>query len=259
MAHLHSMHTHTCGELRAANVGQEVKLTGWVDRRRDLGQLIFVTILDREGMTQVIFDPDLSGEAFQTAETIRPEWPILVSGTVRHRIEGQTNEHMATGEIEVLATGITVLNTSVTPPFPIDDSTDTAEDIRLRYRYLDLRRPVMNKNLRLRSDFTFALREAFHANAFTEVETPSLFKSTPEGARDFLVPSRTQPGHFYAPARRPPARVHAGGRRDVLRRGRRCDGHDRGRAARRLRARGRGHADPAAPHLLLGRDGHLRH
>ena len=198
MAHLHSMHTHTCGELRAANVGQEVKLTGWVDRRRDLGQLIFVTIRDREGMTQVIFDPDLSGEAFQTAETIRPEWPILVSGTVRHRIEGQTNEHMATGEIEVLATGITVLNTSVTPPFPIDDSTDTAEDIRLRYRYLDLRRPVMNKNLRLRSDFTFALREAFHANAFTEVETPSLFKSTPEGARDFLVPSRTQPGHFYA-------------------------------------------------------------
>ena len=170
MAHLHSMHTHTCGELRAANVGQEVKLTGWVDRRRDLGQLIFVTIRDREGMTQVIFDPDLSGEAFQTAETIRPEWPILVSGTVRHRIEGQTNEHMATGEIEVLATGITVLNTSVTPPFPIDDSTDTAEDIRLRYRYLDLRRPVMNKNLRLRSDFTFALREAFHANAFTEVE-----------------------------------------------------------------------------------------
>ena len=134
MAHLHSMHTHTCGELRAANVGQEVKLTGWVDRRRDLGQLIFVTIRDREGMTQVIFDPDLSGEAFQTAETIRPEWPILVSGTVRHRIEGQTNEHMATGEIEVLATGITVLNTSVTPPFPIDDSTDTAEDIRLRSR-----------------------------------------------------------------------------------------------------------------------------
>ena len=160
---LHSMHTHTCGELRAADAGKEVRLTGWVDHRRDLGQLIFVTIRDREGMTQVIFDPDLSGEAFATAETIRPEWPILVTGTVRHRIEGQTNEHMATGEIEVLATGITVLNTSVTPPFPIDDATDTAEDIRL-----------------------------------TEVETPSLFKSTPEGARDFLVPSRTQPGHFYA-------------------------------------------------------------
>ena len=195
---LHSMHTHTCGELRAADAGKEVRLTGWVDHRRDLGQLIFVTIRDREGMTQVIFDPDLSGEAFATAEAIRPEWPILVTGTVRHRIEGQTNEHMATGEIEVLATGITVLNTSVTPPFPIDDATDTAEDIRLRYRYLDLRRPVMNRNLRLRSDFAFALREAFHANAFTEVETPSLFKSTPEGARDFLVPSRTQPGHFYA-------------------------------------------------------------
>ena len=195
----HTMHTHTCGELRRENIGQEVTLTGWVWHRRDHGGLIFVDLRDREGVTQVSFDPEHSGgTAFHTAETIRSEWPIKVTGTVRERPEGMENPKLATGAIEVLISDIEVLNTSQTPPFQIEDHVDTAEDVRLRYRYLDLRRPKMMANLKLRSDFTFAIREALHRRAFMEVETPSLFKSTPEGARDFLVPSRTQPGHFYA-------------------------------------------------------------
>jgi len=193
------MHTHTCGELRAEHIGQTVTLTGWVRARRDFGGLIFIDLRDREGLTQVFFDPDLcSPEVFSAAETVRPEWPILIEGEVRHRIEGQTNPNLATGEVEVLCTRVEVLNTSKTPPFQIEDHIETSEDVRLRYRYLDLRRPKMAANLRLRSDFTFAIRQALHDRAFTEVETPALFKSTPEGARDFLVPSRTQPGHFYA-------------------------------------------------------------
>jgi aspartyl-tRNA synthetase len=193
------MHTHTCGELRREDIGKTVTLTGWVWHRRDHGGLIFVDLRDREGLTQLQFDPDVCGDdAFRTAETIRPEWPIKVTGTVRNRIEGQENDRLATGAIEVFVTEIEVLNTSKTPPFPIEDQVDTAEDIRLRYRYLDIRRPKTMSNLRLRSDFTFAIRQALHDRLFTEVETPALFKSTPEGARDFLVPSRTQPGHFYA-------------------------------------------------------------
>lgn len=193
------MHTHTCGELRRENIGETVTLCGWVWHRRDHGGLIFVDLRDRAGITQISFDPEHSeGVAFHTAETIRSEWPILVEGTVRERPEGQENPKLDTGEIEVLVSHIEVLNTSKTPPFQIEDHVDTAEDVRLRYRYLDLRRPHMAQNLKLRSDFTFAIREALHNRAFTEVETPSLFKSTPEGARDFLVPSRTQPGHFYA-------------------------------------------------------------
>ena len=194
-----SLHTHTCGELRSDNIGEKVTLTGWVWRRRDFGGLIFIDLRDREGLTQVFFDPDLcDADTFATAETVRPEWPVLVEGEVRHRIEGQTNHNLATGEIELLASKIVVLNTSQTPPFQIEDHVETSEDIRLRYRYLDIRRPSMMANLKLRSDFTFAIRQALHDRAFMEVETPALFKSTPEGARDFLVPSRTQPGHFYA-------------------------------------------------------------
>ena len=194
----HSMHTHTCGELRAENIGEVVTLTGWVWRRRDFGGLVFVDLRDREGLTQVLFDPDVAPEAFKTAEGIRPEWPVCITGTVQHRSEGQTNESLATGEVEVLASEIKVLNTAQTPPFQIENHIDVNEDLRLRYRYVDLRRPRMARNLRLRSDFTFALREAFHKRDFTEVETPALFKSTPEGARDFLVPSRMQGGSFYA-------------------------------------------------------------
>lgn len=195
----HSMHTRTCGELRRENVGEEVTLTGWVSRRRDHGGLIFCDLRDREGITQLTFDPEHSdGGAFKIAETMRPEWPIKIHGVVRSRGEETTNTKLATGEIEVLTDHAEVLNTSVTPPFQIEDGIETSEDTRLRYRYLDLRRPEMMANLKLRSDFTFAIREALHNREFMEVETPSLFKSTPEGARDFIVPSRIQPGNFYA-------------------------------------------------------------
>ena len=193
------MHDHTCGELRASDVDAQVTLTGWVWHNRDHGGLIFVDLRDREGVTQISFDPEHSGgTAFHAAETIRSEWPIKVTGVVRERPEGQSNAKLATGEIEVLVSHIEVLNTSKTPPFQIEDHIEAGEDIRLRYRYLDIRRPKMMANLQMRSDFTFAIREALHKRAFMEVETPSLFKSTPEGARDFLVPSRIQPGHFYA-------------------------------------------------------------
>ena len=195
----HSMHTRTCGELRRENVGEEVTLTGWVSRRRDHGGLIFCDLRDREGITQLTFDPEHSdGDAFKIAETMRPEWPIKIHGVVRSRGEETTNAKLATGEVEVLTDHAEVLNTSVTPPFQIEDGIETSEDTRLRYRYLDLRRPEMMANLKLRSDFTFAIREALHNREFMEVETPSLFKSTPEGARDFIVPSRIQPGNFYA-------------------------------------------------------------
>lgn len=195
----HSMHTRTCGELRRENVGEEVTLTGWVSRRRDHGGLIFCDLRDREGITQLTFDPEHSdGDAFKIAETMRPEWPIKIHGVVRARGEETTNTKLATGEIEILTDHAEVLNTSVTPPFQIEDGIETSEDTRLRYRYLDLRRPEMMANLKLRSDFTFAIREALHNREFMEVETPSLFKSTPEGARDFIVPSRIQPGNFYA-------------------------------------------------------------
>ena len=199
MTEIRSMHTHTCNELRLEHIGQEVTLTGWVWRRRDHGGLIFVDLRDREGVTQISFDPEHSGgTAFHAAETIRSEWPIKVTGVVRERPEGQSNAKLATGEIEVLVSHIEVLNTSKTPPFQIEDHIEAGEDIRLRYRYLDIRRPRMMSNLQMRSDFTFAIRQALHDRLFMEVETPALFKSTPEGARDFLVPSRIQPGHFYA-------------------------------------------------------------
>ena len=195
----HSMHTRTCGELRRENVGEEVTLTGWVSRRRDHGGLIFCDLRDREGITQLTFDPEHSdGDAFKIAETMRPEWPIKIHGVVRARGDETTNTKLATGEIEVLTDHAEVLNPSVPPPFQIEDGIETSEDTRLRYRYLDLRRPEMMANLKLRSDFTFAIREALHNREFMEVETPSLFKSTPEGARDFIVPSRIQPGNFYA-------------------------------------------------------------
>ncbi len=195
----HSTHTHTCGELRTADVGATVTLNGWVQHRRDHGGLIFVDLRDREGLTQCAFDPELSGaEVFHTAETIRPEWPVAVTGTVRLRPEGMANPNLATGGIEVLVSGIEVVNTSKTPPFQIEDGIVTAEDTRLRYRYLDLRRPEMQARLKLRDAFTWGMREALHRRAFLEVETPILFKSSPEGARDFIVPSRLNPGSFYA-------------------------------------------------------------
>lgn len=195
----YSYHTHTAGQLRASDIGQHVVLTGWVFSRRDLGGLIFIDLRDRAGITQLTFDPDYAGgDAFRTAESIRPEWPLMVEGIVRERPNNQTNKERATGDIEVLVESVEILNTSETPPFPLDDEAQTAEDLRLRYRYLDLRRPVLQKNLKMRSDFAFALRSALHDQDFYEIETPILGKSTPEGARDFIVPSRMQPANFYA-------------------------------------------------------------
>ncbi len=195
----HSTHDHTCGELRAENIGEMVTLDGWVQHRRDHGGLIFVDLRDREGLTQCTFDPELSGaEAFHEAETIRPEWPIQVTGVVRRRPDDTENPNMPTGEVEVLIHDVKVINKAKTPPFSIENGIETSEDTRLRYRYLDLRRPEMLANLKIRDQFTWAMREALHARGFMEVETPYLTKSTPEGARDFIVPSRQQPGHFYA-------------------------------------------------------------
>ena len=195
----HSMHTRTCGELRRENVGEEVTLTGWVSRRRDHGGLIFCDLRDREGITQLTFDPEHSdGDAFKIAETMRPEWPIKIHGVVRARGEETTNTKLATGEIEVLTDHAEVLNTSVTPPFQIEDGIETSEDTRLRYRYLDLRRPEMYANLKLRHVVAQAMRSALNKRGFLEVETPILANSTPEGARDYIVPSRPNPGKFYA-------------------------------------------------------------
>ncbi len=195
----HSTHDHTCGELRRADIGATVTLDGWVQHRRDHGGLIFVDLRDREGITQCTFDPDLSGiEVFHVAEEIRPEWPIEISGLVRERPQDTANPNMATGEVEVLVHAIKVINRSKTPPFSIENGIETSEDTRLRYRYLDLRRPEMLDNLKVRDAFTWAMRQALHKRGFMEVETPYLTKSTPEGARDFIVPSRQQPGHFYA-------------------------------------------------------------
>lgn len=161
-------------------------------------RLIFCDLRDREGITQLTFDPEHSdGDAFKIAETMRPEWPIKIHGVVRSRGEETTNTKLATGEIEVLTDHAEVLNTSVTPPFQIEDGIETSEDTRLRYRYLDLRRPEMMANLKLRSDFTFAIREALHNREFMEVETPPCSSPRPS-ARDFIVPSRIQPGNFYA-------------------------------------------------------------
>jgi aspartyl-tRNA synthetase len=194
--------THHCNELRPAQIGQTVTLSGWVHSRRDLGGLIFIDIRDREGRTQTVFDPsDLPKELFERAASLRSECVISVTGKVRHRPEGTNNLKIATGEVEVGVTGLEVLNMAEVLPFPVDDPEVAAkvnEELRLQYRYLDLRRPEMARNLRLRSKVATATRVFLDEQGFLEVETPTLFKSTPEGAREFLVPSRVHPGQFYA-------------------------------------------------------------
>jgi aspartyl-tRNA synthetase len=194
--------THHCNELRPEHVGQTVTLEGWVHSRRDLGGVIFVDVRDREGRTQVVFDPsDLPAEIFHRAETLRPESVVRVSGPVRRRPAGTENPKIATGQVEVLARALEVLNLADPLPFQIDEPEAAArvsEEVRLKYRYLDLRRPEMLRNLRLRSRVAAATRHYFDALGFLEVETPILFKSTPEGAREFLVPNRREPGTAYA-------------------------------------------------------------
>src|SRR5687767_3156138 len=194
--------THHCNELRPAHIGQTVTLTGWVHSRRDLGGLIFIDVRDREGRTQTVFDPsDLAKELFDRAASLRGECVVAVTGKVRQRPAGTNNPKIATGEVEVVAGVLEVLNMADVLPFPVDDpeiANKVNEELRLKYRYLDLRRPEMMRNLRLRSRVATATRVFMEGQGFLEVETPTLFKSTPEGAREFLVPNRREPGTFYA-------------------------------------------------------------
>lgn len=193
------MHTATCGELGRADAGREVTLAGWVWHNRDHGGLIFIDLRDREGYTQVVVDPDcVSAEEFGIAEHLGREFVLQITGTVRERMPEAVNPNMKTGEIEVLASTLRVLNTSVTPPFAIEDGIETDETTRMKWRYLDLRRPEMYEALHLRHTVAQALRQALNKRGFLEVETPILANSTPEGARDYIVPSRPNPGHFYA-------------------------------------------------------------
>ena len=187
-----------CGSLRSENAGEQVTLAGWIGRRRDHGGIIFLDLRDRSGSVQLIFNPEIAESASRIAEDVRGEWVVQVKGTVSQRPEGSENPAMETGGIEIVASDITVLNRSLTPPFYIDEDAEADEGLRLRYRYLDLRRPPMLRNLTLRHDVIRYIREFLSARDFLEVETPILIKSTPEGARDFLVPSRMQPGNFYA-------------------------------------------------------------
>ncbi|KZE40040.1 aspartate--tRNA ligase [Bhargavaea cecembensis] len=190
--------TNYCGEVTEAQSGQKVVLKGWVQRRRDLGGLIFVDLRDRTGIVQVVFNPDFSGEAMQTGDRLRNEFVIEVRGTVVGRQENQVNPNLKTGKIEVQAEEITIINEAKNPPFVIDDAANVGEETRLKYRYLDLRRPEMYRTFKMRSDIMKTVRNFLDDNGFMEVETPYLTKSTPEGARDYLVPSRVHDGEFYA-------------------------------------------------------------
>jgi len=190
--------THTCGELRESNIGENVVLNGWVDRRRDLGGVIFIEVRDRYGITQVVFEPTFDEQAHTLAKDLRSEFVIAIEGVVRKRPADTDNADLATGHIDVMVNNLIILNEAETPPFAIKDDIDTHEDLRLKYRYLDLRRPKLQKSLILRHKMAQITRQYFNENGFVEVETPVLMKSTPEGARDFLVPSRMHKGKFYA-------------------------------------------------------------
>jgi len=192
------MRSHYCGELDSGLIDREVSLCGWVHRRRDHGGVIFIDLRDRNGLVQVVFDPDRA-DIFALAEQVRSEFVLAVTGRVRRRPDGTENPDLPTGEVEVLGLSLEVLNTAETPPFQLDEhGADTSEEVRLRYRYIDLRRPEMQQRLRMRSRITQTLRNFLDAQGFLDIETPILTKSTPEGARDYLVPSRVHPGEFYA-------------------------------------------------------------
>ncbi len=190
------MRTHYCGELNSGHISQKIELCGWVHRRRDHGGVIFLDLRDRAGLAQIVFDPDRA-ESFAIADSVRNEFVIKITGKVRHRPEGTINSDLTTGEIEILGHTIEILNKSKTPPIQIDDE-HVHDDIKLRYRYIDLRRSLMQKNLQLRSKIVKELRAFLDSKGFLDIETPMLTKATPEGARDYLVPSRTQPGNFFA-------------------------------------------------------------
>ena len=191
------MRSHYCGDLRKEHIGEDITLAGWVHRRRDHGGVIFLDVRDREGITQVVFDPDRE-ESFTLADSCRNEFVIEIKGTVRARPEGTTNTDMPTGEIEVLGKELVLLNKSETPPFQLDEHQQVGEDVRLRHRYIDLRRPEMQEKLRFRSKVSNSIRNFLDDNGFLDIETPILNRATPEGARDFLVPSRIHEGAFFA-------------------------------------------------------------
>jgi aspartyl-tRNA synthetase len=191
------MRSHYCGDLRKEHIGEDITLSGWVHRRRDHGGVIFLDVRDREGLTQVVFDPDRE-ESFALADSVRNEFVIEVRGLVRDRPEGTVNPDMPTGEIEVLGKELVILNKAETPPFQLDEHQQVGEDVRLRHRYIDLRRPEMQGKLRFRSKVTNAIRNYLDDNGFLDIETPILNRATPEGARDYLVPSRTHEGSFFA-------------------------------------------------------------
>ncbi|WP_025783549.1 aspartate--tRNA ligase [Sporosarcina sp. D27] len=190
--------TQYCGELNEQHIGQEVTLKGWVQKRRDLGGLIFVDMRDRTGIVQAVFNPAISEEALATAEKLRSEFVISITGNVVEREERTKNKNLKTGAIEVQVTELTIINEAKNPPFLIEDDTDVSEELRLKYRYLDLRRPQLARTFKMRSDITKTVRNFLDGEGFLEVETPILTKSTPEGARDYLVPSRVHSGEFYA-------------------------------------------------------------
>ena len=188
--------SHRCTEVSNKNIGESVTVMGWVQKRRNLGSLIFIDLRDRSGILQLVFDEN-DGQVFEKAKDLRSEYVIAAEGKVRKR-DGAVNEELATGDIEVTVDRLTILSESETPPFPVEDDVNTREELRLQYRYLDLRRPTLQKNLKLRSDVTTFIRKFMSEEGFIEIETPTLCKSTPEGARDYLVPSRVHPGEFYA-------------------------------------------------------------
>ena len=190
--------THTCGELRVADTGRRALLMGWVHRRRDLGGVIFIHLRDREGVTQIVFHAETGAELHGKAEQLGSEYVVAVEGAVAKRTADTVNPNLPTGEVEVVAEKLWILNESRTPPFPMEETVDVKEDARLKYRYVDLRRPHMQRNIMLRSRVSFAVREFLYGQGFLEIETPFMTRSTPEGARDYLVPSRVQPGSFYA-------------------------------------------------------------
>ncbi|MSP14000.1 MAG: aspartate--tRNA ligase [Chloroflexi bacterium] len=192
------LRTHTCGELRSAHLGQMATLAGWVHRRRDHGGLIFIDLRDRYGITQIVFNPEISPAAHTLAESLGNEYVIQVTGAVEHRLPGQENPNLATGAVEMVAQSLKILNAAKTPPFSLNRESEVDENLRLRYRYLDLRRERMQHNLVLRHKVIKFIRNYLDARGFIEIETPILIKSTPEGARDYLVPSRVHAGKFYA-------------------------------------------------------------
>ncbi|MES9970339.1 MAG: aspartate--tRNA ligase [Candidatus Thiodiazotropha sp.] len=191
------MRSHYCGQINSSHIGQEVELCGWVHRRRDHGGVIFIDLRDREGLVQVVYDPDLP-DVFSIAEHVRNEYVLRIKGRVRARPEGTVNPDLPTGEVEILGLELEVLNPAETPPFQLDEHENASEEIRLRYRYIDLRRPEMLEKIRTRARVTQVLRRFLDEHGFLDIETPMLTKATPEGARDYLVPSRTHPGSFFA-------------------------------------------------------------